>query len=95
MVEPLMIDSTGQWILRTDEGIGNFWRWFNGFGRAGLEGTAGQRANVGRIRGADNGTAGAVVGRGERGRARILFDGTEDRRRVYGPYTQTAKLRDG
>jgi len=88
-----MTDSTGQWIHRTDEGIRNFRRWFNGFRRAGLVGTTGQGPNVGRIWGADNGTAGGVVGRDERGRARILFDGTEDRRRVYGPYHPNRKTK--
>ena len=74
-------NSLGQRIHPTDEGIKNFWRWFNGFRQRGLDEKDGQGENGRRDQGADSGAAGLT--RDSRGRPRVYFHGTTEKFSVF------------
>jgi hypothetical protein len=88
-------NSNGQRIHSTDEGTRNFWRWFNGFRRKGLDEAGEAGANRGGTNGARKRDTEEAITRDERGRPRVFYHGTKDRSELLTHITQTARTKDG
>ena len=86
----LTTTSTGARIHPTDEGIRNFWRWFNGVQPKRVAGKDGQRKIDRGNHGADNGAAGSWT-RDSRGRPQVFYHGTGDDFSTFNLYHQNRK----
>ena len=72
-------NSNGQLIYPTEEGIRNFWRWFDGVRSRGVAEEVGQGADDGGVDGVGNGdTAGRRYALDEQGQPRVFYHGTRD-----------------
>ncbi|MBA4143999.1 MAG: hypothetical protein H0X43_13715 [Nitrosospira sp.] len=79
---------TGQLTTPTDEGIKNFWRWFNGVQQKGKDGKKG--ANDRGNNRADNGAARSWT-RDHAGRPRVFYHGTADGFSTFDLYHKNRK----
>lgn len=73
-VERPVMNSEGQQIHATMEGIKNFWRWYDGVQPEGLGKTAGESLDSAGVYGSDQG----ITGLDGEGRPRVFYHGTSD-----------------
>jgi hypothetical protein len=86
-------NNIAQRIHPTDEGIRNFWRWFNGFRFGQVAGKNEAGANGRRGYGPDNGAAGWAAD--EQGRPRVFFQGADAQIEAFASSIKTANKKVG